>query len=104
MPRFDDARKTYDEALGRKLDDDVLHLVRYGLAFIESDAKVTSEEAAWFSDRPEVENEMLALEAETEGFAGHLNKARELTRRAVDSALRADNKGGASIWERRGIY
>jgi predicted Zn-dependent protease len=63
-----------------------------------------SEQAAWFADRPEVENEMLALEAETEGYAGHLNKARELTRRAVDSALRADNKGGASIWELEGAF
>jgi serine/threonine protein kinase/tetratricopeptide (TPR) repeat protein len=104
LNRFDDARKTYDEAMGRKLDDDVLHLVRYGLAFIESDAKVMSEQAAWFADRPEVENEMLALEAETEGYAGHLNKARELTRRAVDSALRADNKAGASIWELEGAF
>jgi eukaryotic-like serine/threonine-protein kinase len=102
--RFDDARKTYDEAMARKLDDDTLHLVRYGLAFLESDSKVMSEQAAWFSDRPEVENEMLALEAETEGYAGHLNEARELTRRAVGSALRADNKAGASIWELEGAF
>jgi serine/threonine protein kinase/tetratricopeptide (TPR) repeat protein len=104
LNRFDDTRKTYDEAIGRKLDDDVLHLVRYGLAFLEQDSKVRSEQAAWFSDRPEVENEMLALEAETEGYTGHLNKARELTRRAVDSALRADNKAGASIWELEGAF
>src|ERR1700730_13816938 len=90
--------------MGRKLDDDVPHLVRYGLAFLESDAKVMSDQAAWFTDRPEIQNEMLALEAETEGYAGHLNKARELTRRAVDSALRADNKGGASIWELEGAF
>src|ERR1700730_15784309 len=90
--------------MGRKLDDDVPHLVRYGLAFLESDAKVMSDQAAWFTDRPEIQNEMLALEAETEGYAGHLNKARELTRRAVDSALRADNKGGTSIWELEGAF
>jgi eukaryotic-like serine/threonine-protein kinase len=104
LNRFDDARKTYDEAMGRKLDDDVLHLVRYGIAFLQSDVKMMSEQAAWFADRPEVENEMLALEAETEGYAGHLNKARELTRRALDSALRADNKAGASIWELEGEF
>jgi tetratricopeptide (TPR) repeat protein len=104
LNRFDDTRKTYDEAMGRKLDDDVLHLVRYGIAFLEADAKVMSEQAAWFADRPEVQNEMLALEAETEGYAGHLSKARELTRRAVDSALRADNKAGASIWELEGAF
>jgi eukaryotic-like serine/threonine-protein kinase len=104
LNRFDDARKTYDEAMARKLDDDLLHLVRYGLAFLESDSKMMSEQVAWFADRPEVQNEMLALEAETEGYAGHLNKARELTRRAVDSALRTDNKAGASIWELEGAF
>ncbi len=53
-----------------------------------------SEQTAWFTDRPEVENEMLALEAETEAYAGHLNKARELTRGAVDSALGRTTREG----------
>jgi len=61
LNRLDDTRKTYDEAMARKLDDDPLHLVRYGLAFLESDSKVMSEQAAWFSDRPEVESEMAGL-------------------------------------------
>ncbi|HWW13659.1 MAG TPA: protein kinase [Candidatus Dormibacteraeota bacterium] len=104
LNRLDDTRKTYDDAIARKLDDDVLHLVRYGVGFLQSDGKVMSEQTAWFTDRPEVENEMLALEAETEAYAGHLKKARELTRRAVDSALRADNKAGASIWELQGAF
>jgi eukaryotic-like serine/threonine-protein kinase len=104
LNRLDDTRKTYDDAIARKLDDDVLHLVRYGVGFLQSDGKVMSEQTAWFTDRPEVENEMLALEAETEAYAGHLKEARELTRRAVDSALRADNKAGASIWELQGAF
>jgi serine/threonine protein kinase/tetratricopeptide (TPR) repeat protein len=104
LNRFDESRKAYDDAMARKLDDDTLHLVRYGIAFLESNAKVMSEQAAWFTDRPEVQDEILALEAETEAYAGHLNKARELTRRAVDSALRADNKAAASIWELEGAF
>jgi serine/threonine protein kinase/tetratricopeptide (TPR) repeat protein len=104
LNRLDDARRTYDEAIARKLDDDLLRLVCYGVAFLQSDAKVMSEQTAWFTDRPEVENEMLALEAETEAYAGHLSKARELTRRAMDSAVRADNKGGASIWQMEGAF
>ena len=104
LNRLDDARKIFDEAIARKLDDDVLHLARYGIAFLQSDGKVMSEQTAWFTDRPEVENEMLALEAETEAYAGHLSKARELTRRAMDSAVRADNKGGASIWQLEGAF
>jgi tetratricopeptide (TPR) repeat protein/predicted Ser/Thr protein kinase len=104
LNRFDDARKAYDNAMARKLDDDILHLARYALAFFESNAKVMSEQAAWFTERPELENEMLALEAETEAYSGHLNKARELTRRAVESALRADNKAAASIWGLEGAF
>ena len=38
------------------------------------------------------ENYGLALASDTEAYAGHLGKARELTKRAVDSAIRADSK------------
>jgi eukaryotic-like serine/threonine-protein kinase len=104
LGRFDDARKVYDEAMGRKLDDDLLHLDAYALAFLQSDPRGMSDQAAWFSDRPEVEHEMLGLEAESEAYSGHLRKARELTRRAIDSALRADNKPAAAVWGLYGAY
>src|SRR5262249_29795091 len=35
---------------------------------------------------------------DAEAFEGRLGKARELTRRAVDSAIRADSKEVAAIW------
>jgi serine/threonine protein kinase/tetratricopeptide (TPR) repeat protein len=104
VDRFDEARQTYEQAVGRKLEDDQLHVIRYGLAFLQSDAKEMSEQAGWFTDRPDVENEMLAEEAETEARAGHLQRARELTRRAVDSALRADNKESAAVWQIAGVW
>jgi eukaryotic-like serine/threonine-protein kinase len=104
LNRFDEARKVYDEAIARKLDDDLLHLVRYSLAFLESDPKMMAEQAAWFTDKPEVENEMLGLEAETEAYSGHLHKARQLTRQAMDSALRADNKESAAVWQLFGAF
>jgi eukaryotic-like serine/threonine-protein kinase len=98
LNRVDEARKIYDEAIARKLDDDVLHLNRYAIAFLEQDPKEMSQQEAWFADKSEVENEMLGLEAETEAYSGHLHKARELSRRAVDSAVRADNKEAAAVW------
>jgi len=82
----------------RKLDDDVLHLERYWLAFLHSDFQEMSAQAAWFPVHPEVENEMLVVEAETAAHSGHLNQARELTRRAVHSAMCADNKPAAMVW------
>ena len=57
-----------------------------------------AEQQQWFAGRPE-ENMGLALASDTEGYGGHLSKARELTKRAVDSAIRADNKEDGAIWQ-----
>src|SRR5207245_3331719 len=35
---------------------------------------------------------------DTEAYAGHLGKARELTKRSLDSAIRADSKETGAIW------
>ena len=45
------------------------------------------------------ENFGLALASDTEAYAGHVGKARELTKRAVDSAIRADSKENGAIWQ-----
>ena len=45
------------------------------------------------------ENYGLALASDTEAYGGHLGKARELTKRAVDSAIRADSKENGAIWQ-----
>ena len=49
--------------------------------------------------KPEYENVGLALASDTEAYAGHLGKARELTKQAVDSAIRAGNKESGAIWQ-----
>jgi tetratricopeptide (TPR) repeat protein len=40
----------------------------------------------------------LALASDTEAYRGRLGEARELTTRAVESAIRADSKENAAIW------
>jgi hypothetical protein len=57
-----------------------------------------AEQQQWFAGKPE-ENFGLALASDTEGYVGHLGKARELTKRAVDSAVRADSKETGAIWQ-----
>jgi hypothetical protein len=47
---------------------------------------------------PQCENVGLGLASDTEAYTGHLRKARDLTRQAVDSAVRADNKEFGAIW------
>ena len=58
-----------------------------------------AEQQQWYAGKPDYENEGLALASDTEAYGGHLGKARELTKRAVDSAIRADNKESGAIWQ-----
>jgi len=99
LDRFDEARQLYQQTMARKLDDDTLHMVLYAVEFVEKNPKGMAEQAAWFEGRPELQHEILALESDTEAYAGHVVKARELTRRAVEAAVRADNKESAAIWQ-----
>jgi eukaryotic-like serine/threonine-protein kinase len=99
LQRFDEARQIIQEAQARKLDDYILHNALYGLAFLGSDPAAMAEQQQWFADKPDYENVGLALASDTEAYRGRLGKARELTERAVDSAMRADNKESGAIWQ-----
>jgi serine/threonine protein kinase/Tfp pilus assembly protein PilF len=98
LQRFDETRQFIHEAQARKLDDDILHLFLYALAFLGADSAAMSEQQQWYAGNPEYENFGLALASDTEAYGGHLGNARELTRRAVDSAVRADNKESGAIY------
>ena len=96
---FDETRRIIHEALARKLDSGTFHNALYALAFLGADSAAMAEEQQWFTGKPEYENWGLALASDTEAYAGHISKARELTKRAVESAIRADNKENAAITE-----
>jgi tetratricopeptide (TPR) repeat protein/predicted Ser/Thr protein kinase len=98
LRRFDETRQTIHEAQARKLDDFVLHSALYALAFLGTDSAAMAEQQQWFAGKPE-ENSGMALASDTEAYGGHLGKARELTKRAVDSAIRADSKENGAIWQ-----
>ena len=104
LNRFDEAQRTYQEVMNRKLDDDQPHISLYAIAFLRGDPNVMAQQTAWFEGRPELEHEILTLESDTEGYSGHLQTARELTERAVQSALRADNKEQAAAWQLNGAW
>jgi eukaryotic-like serine/threonine-protein kinase len=98
LQRFDEARQAIQQAHARKREDVVFHNALYALGFIGSDSSLTAEEQKWFADHAENENMGLSLAADTEAFAGHLDKARELTKQSVDSAIHADSKETGAIW------
>jgi eukaryotic-like serine/threonine-protein kinase len=98
LQRFDEARQSIHEAQARKLDDFIFHNALYALAFLDSDSAAMAEQQQWFAGKPE-ENLGLALASDTEAHGGHVGKARELTKRAVNSAIRADSKENGAIWQ-----
>jgi serine/threonine protein kinase/tetratricopeptide (TPR) repeat protein len=98
LQRFDETRKIIHEAQARKMDDFTVHNALYALAFLGADSPAMAEQQQWFAGKPE-ENDGLSLASDTEAYAGHLGKARELTKRAVESAVRADSKETGAIWQ-----
>ena len=99
LQRFDETRQAIHEAQARKLDNFIFHDALYALAFLGSDSAAMAEEQQWFAGKPDSANFGLALGSDTEAYAGHLASARELTKRAVDSAIRADSKENGAIWQ-----
>jgi len=98
LQRFDEARQIIHQAQARRLDHFYMHNTLYALAFLGADSAAMAEQQKWYADKPDYENFGLALASDTEAYAGHLGKARELTKRAVDSAIRADSKENGAIW------
>jgi serine/threonine protein kinase/tetratricopeptide (TPR) repeat protein len=99
LQRFDETRQVIHEAQARKLDDFIQHIALYALAFLGSDSAAMAERQRWFAGKPDYENWGLALASDTEAYSGLVGKARELTKRAVDSAIRADSKENGAIWQ-----
>src|ERR1017187_6111993 len=98
LQRFDEAQRIIHEAQARKLDEYPMHNDLYALAFLGADSAAMMAQLQWFAGQPEVENCGLALASDTEAYAGHVGRARELNKRAVDSAVRADSKEGGAIY------
>ncbi|MFZ0292164.1 MAG: protein kinase [Candidatus Sulfotelmatobacter sp.] len=97
LQQLDEARQVTHEAQAQTLDNFIFHNLLYALAFIGANSAAMAEQQQWFAGTPE-ENMGLALASDTEAYVGHLDKARKLTKQAVDSAIRADSKENGAIW------
>ena len=95
--RFDETRRVIAEAHGKKIDGYPFRVVLYAVAFLRDDSPAMAEQQTWFAGRPE-EHIGLALASDTEAYRGHLEVSRELTTRAVTSAIRADSKESGAVW------
>src|ERR1700756_5931179 len=99
LNRFDEARTTTEEAQGRQLEDVPLPLILYALAFFQGNVAAMKQQADWAIGKPGAEDQMLSLKSDTEAWSGRLGKARDLSRKAVESARRSDEKEPAALWQ-----
>src|SRR6202521_4356253 len=99
LNRVDEAQATIDQALSRKLDDVALRAVIYGLGFVRGDSAKMQQQVAWSAGKAGAEDLLLSYQSDTEAYFGHLEKARELSRRAVEVARRSDRKEPAALWQ-----
>jgi len=98
LQHLEEARNTIHEAYARNLDNYILHVGLYELAFLKGDASALEEQQQWFVARPVLEHIGYSQASDSEAYVGHLAKARELTRRSVDSAIRNDSKEAGALW------
>ena len=99
LNRLGEAKTTFDQAFARKLDGGTLRQNVYFLAFLRGDAAEMAEQVSWAAGKSGDEDAQLSIQSDTEAYYGRMSKARDLSRRSVDSALRADSKEAAALWQ-----
>jgi len=99
LNRLEEAKASFEQALVRKADSGYLRQFMYYLAFLRGDSAQMEQQLAWGAGRPGDEDPLLSAQSDTEAYYGRMNKARDFSRRAVDSGLRADSKEAAASWQ-----
>jgi eukaryotic-like serine/threonine-protein kinase len=98
LQHFDEMLQITHQAQMRDLDHFGFHVALYGVAFLRADLPAMAEQRQWFAGKPE-ESWGFGLASDTEAYVGHLGRARELTKRSIDSAIQADSKESAALWQ-----
>ena len=98
LNRLEDAKQVLAEASKRNLDSQDLHLYRYHVGFLEGDAAAMQQQSSWAMGKPGAEDWQLSDESDTEAYYGRLQKARQFTSQAVESAKRNNTPTTAAMW------
>jgi DNA-binding winged helix-turn-helix (wHTH) protein len=98
LNRFDEAKATYAKAQERKLHTPFIDVVMYELAFAQNDTAGMAQHATKLEALPRMGHQVLTREADTAAYSGHLRDARELSRRAMDSAQRGGEKDAPALY------
>ena len=97
--RLADARAVLERTLNDGFDAFFVHQLAYYTAFLRAEPVAMRRHVIAVAGRPGEEDLLLATEANTEAYYGRLDASRELSRRAVESAQRADAPETAATWQ-----
>ncbi|MBV8832012.1 MAG: hypothetical protein JO108_22630, partial [Acidobacteriaceae bacterium] len=97
LNRLEEARLAGKQAQAKGADSPLLHILLYQIAFLQNDKASMAQQVAWSAGK-QVEDVLLADEADTAAYSGHVSKARDLSREAVASAERAQHKEAAATY------
>jgi serine/threonine protein kinase/tetratricopeptide (TPR) repeat protein len=94
LNRLSDVRNELDKARSKDVQSVFVHRESYQLAFLQDDLEAMSREMDWAASKRSA-TYFLDLEADTATYCGKFGKARELSRRAKQSAKQINSVGEA---------
>jgi serine/threonine protein kinase/tetratricopeptide (TPR) repeat protein len=92
LNRLDEAKSVAQEAQSRKLDAPYLYIDIYIVAFLQQDSAGMAHVVGHLMNARGYEDQTLSLQSDTAAYSGQFVKARELSNRGIESAIRADIK------------
>jgi len=98
LNRLEEAKATYRKALERRLDSAFLHTDLYAVSFLENDPAEMQRQVDLATRVPGGEDWLLSQQSDTWAYSGQLTKARDFSRRAVESARTNELQEVAAIW------
>jgi tetratricopeptide (TPR) repeat protein/class 3 adenylate cyclase len=99
LGRLDQAKAAAEQSRAKKLNSPWYPLILYVVDFLQNNPAGMAQQAAATQGTPGVEDQMFFVESETAADHGQFRQARELTRRAADSARRAQENETAAEYE-----
>jgi tetratricopeptide (TPR) repeat protein len=99
LDRLDEAQSTYQRAVASKFDAPFLQVGIYYLAFLQDDLPKMQQLLSQAMGKPGAEDWLLSTQSDTEAYHGRLQKSRQLSAQAVESAKRSGTPETAALWQ-----
>ncbi len=71
LDHFDDARATFNQEMAKKIEDPILRVNWFGVAFVLGEVAEMDKQMAWSAAKPQAEDNFLAAKSDAESYYGH---------------------------------